>query len=84
MAGHPTRRDLMAQIQSAWLTATEAAQYLKIKTRTLLMWARTGKIKGYVLSGHSRHVWRFRQLDLDATLELPAVLSNGGLNERTA
>lgn len=70
----------MAQLKSDWLTAREAASYLKVKTRTLLMWARTGKVKGYVLSGDRRHVWRFRQLDLDATLELPAVLSNGGLN----
>jgi excisionase family DNA binding protein len=68
------------KIQSDWLTAGEAASYLKIKTRTLLMWARAGKVKGYVLSGDRRHVWRFRQIDLDATLELPAVLSNGGLN----
>ena len=58
----------------SWLTAEEAASYLKVNPRTLLVWARQGKIKGHVLSGTKRHVWRFRQLDLDATLEPPAVL----------
>jgi excisionase family DNA binding protein len=72
-------------IQSNWLTAREAASYLKVEHRTLLLWARTGKVKGYVLSGTSRRVWRFRAIDLDATLAMPAVLSTtGGLNERTA
>jgi len=28
-------------VRSTWLTATEAAQYLKIKTRTILFWARS-------------------------------------------
>jgi len=55
--------------------ATEAAQHLRIKTRTLLMWARTGKVKGYVLSGTDRITWRFRVADLDATLLQPVVLS---------
>lgn len=55
-----------------WLTAAEAAQYLKIRTRTLLLWARQGKVKGYVLSGTQRHVWRFRREDLDAAFLQPA------------
>ena len=66
-----------------WLTANEAAQYLKVEPRTLLLWARQAKVKGYVLSGTKRHLWRFRQGDLDAALigtdvlgsESPAVLS---------
>ncbi len=37
-----------------WLTAKEAAQYLKIKPRTLLLWVRQGKVKGYALSGTKR------------------------------
>ena len=57
----------------AWLTAEEAAEYLRIKPRTLLLWARQGKVKGYLLSGIKRHVWRFQLIDLDATLELPSV-----------
>ncbi len=38
-----------------WLTADEAAHYLKVKARTLLRWVRQGKIKGYALSGSTRH-----------------------------
>jgi len=34
-----------------WLTATEAAAHLKVKQRTVLLWVRQGKIKGYRLSG---------------------------------
>jgi excisionase family DNA binding protein len=56
-----------------WLTAVEAAQYLKIKVRTLLLWVRQGKVKGYALSGTQRRVWRFQQCDLDAMLTEPSV-----------
>lgn len=63
------------KIESDWLTAGEAASYLKVKARTLLMWARAGKVKGYVLSGTDRITWRFRICDLDAMLLKPAVLS---------
>jgi excisionase family DNA binding protein len=52
--------------QSPWLTATDAAAYLAVKPQTLLMWARSGMVKGYTLSGTHRHVWRFRTEDLDA------------------
>ena len=57
-----------------WLTAAEAAQYLRIKTRTLLLWARQGKVRGRTLpGGTTRRVWLFRQGDLDATLDPPSV-----------
>ncbi len=70
---------------SQWLTVGEAARHLKIEPRTLLLWARQGKVKGYILSGTERVTWRFLRSDLDATLRVPAVLSTtGGLNERTA
>ena len=59
-----------------WLTATEAASYLKIKPRTLLMWARQGTVKGHVLSGNRRQTWRFLHADLDATLTAPSVAMN--------
>jgi excisionase family DNA binding protein len=62
-------------MNAEWLTAGEAASYLKVEPRTLLLWARQQKVKGYVLSGTKRHAWRFRQTDLDATMESPAVLS---------
>jgi excisionase family DNA binding protein len=66
-------RELKGRIESAngvseWLTAGEAAQYLKVKQRTLLQWVRQGKTKAFRLSGKIRHVWRFRQSDLDAML----------------
>lgn len=70
---------------SQWLTAAEAAGYLKVKVRTLLLWVRQGKVRGFALSGTKRRVWRFRQADLDAALvesvvlpsELPSVLVKG-------
>ena len=61
-------------IPSSWLTAPEAAAYLKVKVRTLLLWARQGKVKAYALSGTERRVWRFRREDLDAALMEAAVL----------
>jgi excisionase family DNA binding protein len=80
---NPIPASLSAQPQ--WLTATEAAGYLRIEPRTLLSWARQGKVKGYVLSGTRRITWRFLRSDLDAKLQAPAVLSTtGGLNERAA
>jgi excisionase family DNA binding protein len=51
-----------------WLTATEAAQYLKVKPRTLLLWARQGKVPAHRLSGVRRAVWRFLKDELDAML----------------
>lgn len=62
-----------ASASSQWLTAAEAAQYLKIRTRTLLLWVRQGKVKGHALSGAQRHVWRFRRAELDAALFYPAL-----------
>ena len=59
---------------SEWLTVTEAANYLKVKPRTLLLWVRQGKLKAFALSGTRRHVWRFRHADLDAALLESSVL----------
>jgi excisionase family DNA binding protein len=59
--------------QSEWLTASEAAVYLKVRTRTVLLWVRQGKLKGYALSGAERHVWRFRAADLDRMMVEPSV-----------
>ncbi|MGA2203486.1 MAG: helix-turn-helix domain-containing protein [Terriglobales bacterium] len=63
----------MINSSSIWLTATEAATYLKIEPRTLLMWARQGKVRGYILSGTRRQTWRFLSADLDAMLLGPSV-----------
>jgi excisionase family DNA binding protein len=54
--------------EKEWLTAEEAAAHLKVKARTLLFWARRKKIRGYVLSGIKRRVWRFQKADLDTML----------------
>jgi excisionase family DNA binding protein len=60
--------DELNAIHAEWLTAEEAARYLRVKARTLLLWVRQGKIRGYPLSGIKRRVWRFRKADLDAAL----------------
>jgi len=61
-----------------WLTASEAAAHLKVKPRTILQWAKDGKIHGHVLSGTKRCTWRFLRSELDAILTTPsAALVNG-------
>jgi excisionase family DNA binding protein len=55
-----------ADMETEWLTAIEAAQYLKVKPRTLLQWVRERKIPAHRLSGVRRCVWRFRKHELDA------------------
>lgn len=57
-------------MRTEWLTANEAAQYLKVKPRTLLQWAREKKIPSHRLSGVERCVWRFLRPELDAMLGL--------------
>ena len=68
---------------SEWLTATEAAAYLKVRVRTLLLWVRQGKVKAFALSGTKRRVWRFRQADLDSVLLESAVLPSIPLSVRS-
>jgi excisionase family DNA binding protein len=55
-------------VQVEWMTATEAARYLRVKRRTLLLWVRQGKVHAFALSGGKRRIWRFRKSDLDAVL----------------
>jgi excisionase family DNA binding protein len=64
---------------NGWLTANEAATYLKISPRTLLLWARQGKIPAHRLSGVQRCVWRFLKCELDAML---GVSSAGSADRR--
>jgi excisionase family DNA binding protein len=68
---------------SEWLTANEAACYLKVKVRTLLLWVRQGKVKAFALSGTKRRVWRFRRQDLDAALLESPVLPSIPLSVRS-
>jgi excisionase family DNA binding protein len=65
------------QNTSKWMTAQEAAIYLRIERRTILSWVRQGKLKGYRLSGTTRYVWRFLSTDLDAMLKPPSVCPEG-------
>jgi excisionase family DNA binding protein len=57
----------------AWLTAQEAAKYLKVEPRTLMLWTRQGKVKGHPLSGTKRIRWRYLHFELDAMLTEPSV-----------
>ncbi len=60
--------EMKTSLQSDWLTAAEAAEYLRVKTRSLLLWVRQGKLQAYALSGTKRRIWRFRKEDLDSVL----------------
>jgi excisionase family DNA binding protein len=62
--------------QSEWLTATEAAAYLKVKPRSLLLWVRQGKVRAYAITGTQRRVWRFLKEDIDAALLSRPVVSS--------
>jgi len=58
-----------------WLTAREAAEYLKVRPRTIVQWAKEGKVRGHRLSGCTRITWRFRREELDAMLCGPSAVS---------
>jgi len=68
--GVASGRDSALEIE--WLTANEAALHLKIKPRTVLKWAKTGRIPAHPLSGKKRVRWRFLKSELDAMLALPS------------
>lgn len=61
-------RSFEPQQQTEWLTVQEAANHLRVKARTLLLWTRQGKINGYALSGSRRRVWRYLRTELDAAV----------------
>ena len=65
-----------------WLTAEEAGQYLKVKTRTILKWAKEGRIPAHALSGCKRVTWRFLKSELDAMLTPPSAAGTGGSIEQ--
>ena len=69
------KEPVLAQ-QTDWMTAAEAASYLKVQTRSLLLWVRQGKVPAYALSGTKRRVWRFLRSDLDNALLSRPVLSS--------
>lgn len=61
-----------------WLTAAEAAQHVKVKQRTLLQWAREGKIPAHRLSGVKRCIYRFLRSELDLMLGVSSADSADG------
>jgi excisionase family DNA binding protein len=65
-------------VETAWLTAHEAAQYLKIKPRTLVRWAREKKVPAHRLSGVHRCVYRFLKSELDCMLTASSAGSADG------
>jgi excisionase family DNA binding protein len=65
-----------------WLTATEAAAYLKVRPRTVLAWAKQGRIPAHPLSGCERVTWRFLKSELDAMLNPPSAAGLGGSIEQ--
>lgn len=69
--------------QPEWLTAEEAALYLRVKTRSLLLWVRRGKLQAYALAGTKRRIWRFRKDDLDSALLSKPVISSESLPVRS-
>lgn len=64
-------------MQSDWLTTEEAAEYLKVKPRSLLLWVRQGRVQAYALSGTKRRIWRFLREDLDTALLAHPVIASG-------
>ena len=65
-----------------WLTASEAAAYLKVKPRTVLKWAKEHRIPAHPLSGSERITWRFLKSELDAMLSPPSAAGLGRVNEQ--
>jgi len=65
------------------MTATEAAQYLRVQPRTILKWAKQGTIPAHALSGCKRVTWRFLREELDrAMLKPPSAAGLGGSIEQ--
>jgi len=65
-------------VENEWLTATEAAQYLKVKPRTLLLWVRQGRVPAHRLSGIERCIYRFLKSELDSMLGVSSAVSAEG------
>lgn len=57
-----------------YLTSAEAAEYLGVHRKTLLIWTRTGLVTAYTMPGN-RRLRRYRRADLDAamTREVPSL-----------
>lgn len=81
MSSQPSRERFSTTTAASteWLTAKEAALYLRANHRTILLWARQGRIKGHRLTSTKRSVWRFKREELDmafAAPQLPTVIES--------
>ena len=64
--GHyPKRRDAAPPIGDRLLTLREAAEVLRLSTRTVRKYILRGEIEGRIIGGR----WRLRRADLDAFYE---------------
>lgn len=81
MSGEGSTRN-GTKMENQWLTANEAAQYLRVQPRTILKWAKQGTIPAHKLSGCKRVTWRFLKSELDAMLKPPSVAGLGGSIEQ--
>jgi excisionase family DNA binding protein len=70
---------MSAAHHSPWMNAREAALYLRVAHRTVLEWAKTGRIPAHRLSGTLRVTYRFRATELDAML-CPPSAAEGEIN----
>ena len=69
-------------MENQWLTANEAAEYLRVQPRTVLKWAKEGSVPAHRLSGCKRVTWRFLKSELDAMLSPPSAAGLEGPIER--
>ena len=61
-----TTRALGALVdREPYVDAAAAAKFLGVNRRTVLRWAREGKIPAHPASGCRRKTWRFRLSELD-------------------
>ena len=56
------------ELESPWLDVVQAAQYLRVKPKTLYNWKSQGKIKTYSTFGSAKGGLRFLKTDLDKVL----------------
>jgi excisionase family DNA binding protein len=71
--------DLTNAAASEWIDAHEAADYLKVKYRTILKWAKAGNVPAHpVISGRKRITWRFLKSELDRAMLTPPSAAGTG------
>ena len=64
-----TTTELRPRNSSYFLNADEAAQVLRMDSRTLVRWARLGQVPAHPLGEGKRRLWRFIETELISWLE---------------